>query len=85
MSLSRRQPSRKQSAVMASSLSLLFLTFISLICLCPLNAAAAEKSEYGTVIGIGEYFSNATSIPRGVPDTNGGIDLGTTYVKKKWS
>ncbi|KII84135.1 hypothetical protein PLICRDRAFT_46498 [Plicaturopsis crispa FD-325 SS-3] len=48
---------------MASSLSLLFLAFIALVCLCPVSVRAEEetnasKSEYGTVIG---------------------IDLGTTY------
>jgi heat shock protein 5 len=44
---------------MASSLSLLFVAFIALICLCPVSVKADEvngnkKTEYGTVIGIGE-------------------------------
>jgi heat shock protein 5 len=48
---------------MASSLSLLVIAFLALICLCPVSVTADEgngnkKAEYGTVIG---------------------IDLGTTY------
>jgi len=58
-----RRPTRIQSRRMASSLSLLLLAFIALICLCPVSVKADEangnkKLEYGTVIG---------------------IDLGTTY------
>jgi heat shock protein 5 len=47
---------------MASSLSLLLIAFLALICLCPISVKADEpngnkKPEYGTVIGIGESLS----------------------------
>jgi heat shock protein 5 len=47
---------------MASSLSLLLVAFLALICLCPISVKADEangnkKLEYGTVIGIGESLS----------------------------
>ena len=59
MSRLPRRPTRTQSRRMASSLSLLLFAFIALICLCPVSVTADEtngnkKSEYGTVIGIGE-------------------------------
>jgi endoplasmic reticulum chaperone BiP len=59
MSRLPRRPTRTQSRRMASSLSLLLLAFIALICLCPVSVKADEangnkKLEYGTVIGIGE-------------------------------
>jgi endoplasmic reticulum chaperone BiP len=59
MSRLPRRPTRTQSRRMASSLSLLVLAFLALICLCPVSVRADEangnkKAEYGTVIGIGE-------------------------------
>ena len=62
MSRLPRRPTRKQSRRMASSLSLFVIAFIALICLCPVSVTADEtngnkKSEYGTVIGIGESLS----------------------------
>jgi hypothetical protein len=45
--------------IMVSSLSLLVIAFLALICLCPIfvkadNANGSKKAEYGPVIGIGE-------------------------------
>ena len=59
MSRLSRRPTRTQSRRMASSLSLLVIAFIALICLCPVSVTADEgngnkKAEYGTVIGIGK-------------------------------
>ncbi|KAH9834447.1 heat shock protein 70 [Rhodofomes roseus] len=53
MSLARR-PTRSQSRRVVSSISLLFLAFVALLCLCPVAVSADEdkRSEYGTVIGI---------------------------------
>jgi hypothetical protein len=56
-----RRPSQKQSRHILSSLSVLALVFILLICLCPPAVVAREpieepsgtKGNYGTVIGIG--------------------------------
>lgn len=48
----------KVSRRLASSLSLLIVEFIALICLCHASVkaddAASKKAEYGTVIGIGK-------------------------------
>lgn len=52
----RRSTASKSARRVAASVPLLILAFIAIICLCPVNvkAAADDKSEYGTVIGIGE-------------------------------
>ncbi|THH07204.1 hypothetical protein EW145_g3548 [Phellinidium pouzarii] len=49
-----RRPSRTNARRVASSVSLLCLAFIALICLCPVSVSADEdkRAEYGTVIGI---------------------------------
>jgi len=55
MPLSRlhRRPTQAQSGRLFSSLSLFFVAFIAVLCLCPSVAQAEDaKSEYGTVIGI---------------------------------
>ncbi|KAH9929470.1 heat shock protein 70 family [Fomitopsis serialis] len=53
MSLPRR-PSRSQSRRVVSSISLLFIALVAILCLCPVAVSADEdkRSEYGTVIGI---------------------------------
>ncbi|KAF7362090.1 Heat shock protein 70 [Mycena venus] len=52
----RRRPSRTQTRNAISSFSLVFLTVLAIICLCPVATQAQEhgdhRSEYGTVIGI---------------------------------
>lgn len=77
---SPHRPSRAKSRLLASSLSLVFLAFFALICLCPAVSAQddVKKSEYGTVIGIGmcTYLSQIPS-----NNTHQSLaDLGTTYV-----
>ncbi|KAG6331821.1 hypothetical protein ID866_7266 [Astraeus odoratus] len=54
MSRHHRRPSRARSRTLVSSLSLLFLAFVAVLCLCPPAAAqdSGKRSEYGTVIGI---------------------------------
>ncbi|KDQ54535.1 hypothetical protein JAAARDRAFT_49176 [Jaapia argillacea MUCL 33604] len=52
MSRFSRRPSRSHSRRVVSGLSLVFLAFIALLCLCPTVSAEDKKSEYGTVIGI---------------------------------
>ncbi|CAL1697967.1 unnamed protein product [Somion occarium] len=49
-----RRPTKSQSRRLASSLSLVFLAFLALLCLCPVGVRAEEqdKNAYGTVIGI---------------------------------
>ena len=54
---SARRPTRRQSRTLLGSMSLLFFTIFALILLCPVAVNAADedkKSEFGTVIGIGE-------------------------------
>ncbi|KAL5498169.1 KAR2 [Sanghuangporus vaninii] len=50
----RPAPTRTHARRVASTVSLLCLAFIALICLCPLSARADDdaRSEYGPVIGI---------------------------------
>ncbi|TFK69787.1 heat shock protein 70 [Pluteus cervinus] len=52
-----RRPTRAQSKRMFSTLSICLFALLALITLCPPAVAAEEdpKSEYGTVIGIGDY------------------------------
>ncbi|KAJ2931321.1 hypothetical protein H1R20_g5861, partial [Candolleomyces eurysporus] len=47
-----RRPTRKQSATILGSASVLFFLFVSVILLCPVATNASEVPEYGTVIGI---------------------------------
>ncbi|GBE87109.1 78 kDa glucose-regulated protein [Sparassis crispa] len=49
-----RRPTRTQSRRLVSSLSLVFLTLVALLLLCPVSANAQDdkKADYGTVIGI---------------------------------
>ncbi|KAJ6602174.1 heat shock protein 70 [Mycena sp. CBHHK59/15] len=50
---SHRRPTRAQSRNAISSFSLIFLTVLAIICLCPVATQAQEpRSQYGTVIGI---------------------------------
>lgn len=54
---SARHPTRRQSRNLLGSMSLVLFTVLALILLCPVAVNAADedkKSEYGTVIGIGE-------------------------------
>ena len=54
MSRLPRRPSRPRARNVAASVSLLFVALLAIILLCPVNVKAQdEKSEYGTVIGIG--------------------------------
>jgi endoplasmic reticulum chaperone BiP len=48
------RPSRTQARRVASTLSLVCLLFLAVLCLCPAAATAADdkRAEYGTVIGI---------------------------------
>ncbi|KAJ7039203.1 heat shock protein 70 [Mycena alexandri] len=52
----RHRPTRTQTRNAISSFSLIFLTFLAILCLCPVATRAHEpvdrRSEYGTVIGI---------------------------------
>ncbi|KAJ7350301.1 heat shock protein 70 family [Mycena albidolilacea] len=52
----RRRPTRTQARYAISSFSLVFLTVLAIICLCPVATQAHEqgdhRNEYGTVIGI---------------------------------
>lgn len=59
MSLPRR-PTRSQSRRVVSSVSLLLLALVAILCLCPVavNADEDKRAEYGTVIGIGESLSS---------------------------
>ncbi|KAI6019004.1 hypothetical protein BKA83DRAFT_1642210 [Pisolithus microcarpus] len=54
MALHHRRPSRARSRHLVSSLSLLFVAFVAVLCFCSPVAAqeSGKKSEYGTVIGI---------------------------------
>ena len=58
-----RRPSRTTARRVASSVSLLCLAFVALICLYPLAAKADEVSlpKYGTVIGSGRFFYMTSS------------------------
>ena len=60
---SARRPTRRQSRNLLGSMSLAFFTIFALILLCPVavNADEDKKSEYGTVIGIGQYIPTSTS------------------------
>ena len=60
-----RRPTRLQSRRVVSSLSLIFLALVAILCLCPVavNADEDKRSEYGTVIGIGESLSSAYARP----------------------
>ena len=53
---SARRPTRRQSRNLLGSMSLVLFTVLALILLCPVSVNADEdkKSEFGTVIGIGE-------------------------------
>ena len=53
---SARHPTRRQSRNLLGSMSLVFFTIFALILLCPVavNADEDKKSEFGTVIGIGQ-------------------------------
>jgi len=56
---STRRPTRRQSRNLLGSMSLVFFTIFALILLCPVAVNAADedkKSEFGTVIGIGQYM-----------------------------
>lgn len=80
MTSPHRRPLRVKSRRMASSLTLILFAFVALICLCPATSAqeSGKKSEYGTVIGIGQYFHPSSAA---IILTNSlFIDLGTTYV-----
>ena len=50
-----RRPTKSQARRFASTLSFLFVAALAVLCLCPVASVRAEenKSEYGTVIGIG--------------------------------
>ncbi|KAJ7128924.1 heat shock protein 70 family [Mycena crocata] len=52
----RRRPTRTQTRKAISTFSLIFLTVLAIICLCPVATRAQEhgegRGEYGTVIGI---------------------------------
>ncbi|KAJ7502823.1 heat shock protein 70 family [Mycena galericulata] len=51
----RHRPTRTQTRRAISSFAAVFLTVLAIICLCPVATQAQEhRSEYGTVIGIGE-------------------------------
>ncbi|KAI5985101.1 heat shock protein 70 family [Pisolithus albus] len=54
MALHHRRPSRARPRHLVSSLSLLFVAFVAVLCFCSPVAAqeSGKKSEYGTVIGI---------------------------------
>jgi len=54
---SARRPTKRQSRNLLGSMSLVFFTIFALILLCPVSVNADEdkKSEFGTVIGIGQY------------------------------
>jgi len=56
---SRRHPTRTQSTNLISSLTLALFLLISVILLCPVATKANEQTrpEYGTVIGIGAFYS----------------------------
>ena len=56
---SRRHPTRKQSTNLLASLSFTLFLLISIILICPVATKADEQSrpEYGTVIGIGAFYS----------------------------
>jgi hypothetical protein len=57
-----RRPTRTQARRVASTLSILFLAFIAILCLCPVGASAQasdNKEEYGTVIGIGKHYGSS--------------------------
>lgn len=60
MSRLPRRPSRTNARRVASSVSLLCLALIALICLCPLSVKADDEKEYGTVIGIGTWPSHSS-------------------------
>ncbi|PPQ93653.1 hypothetical protein CVT25_012712 [Psilocybe cyanescens] len=50
---SRRHPTRSQSTTFLTSLSFVFLIFLSIVLLCPVAVKAKDSSlDYGTVIGI---------------------------------
>ena len=55
---SARRPTRRQSRNFLGSMSLLFFTIFALVLLYPVavNADEDKKSEFGTVIGIGQYI-----------------------------
>ncbi|KAJ7782906.1 Hsp70 protein-domain-containing protein [Mycena metata] len=57
----RHRPTRTQTRNAISSVSLIFLTFLAILCLCPVATQAHEhvdrRAEYGTVIGIGALRS----------------------------
>lgn len=55
---SARRPTRRQSRNILGSMSLVLFTIFALILLCPVavNADEDKKSEFGTVIGIGQYM-----------------------------
>ena len=54
MSRLPRRPTRTRARNVASTLSIVFFALLAVLCLCPV-ANADDKSEYGTVIGIGEF------------------------------
>lgn len=55
--LTKKQKVSNHQRQLLSSVSILFLAILSIILLCPLAVSASdEKSEYGTVIGIGTYI-----------------------------
>lgn len=57
MSRLPRRPTRTHARRVAASIPLLIVAFLALILLCPVNVKAQDdKSEYGTVIGIGEWW-----------------------------
>jgi hypothetical protein len=54
----RSRPTRTQARRVASTLSILFIALIAILCLCPVGVRADDnKEEYGTVIGIGQYIA----------------------------
>ena len=57
MSRLPRRPTRTHARRVAASIPLLIVALFALILLCPVNVKAQDdKSEYGTVIGIGEWW-----------------------------
>jgi len=74
-----RRPTRRQSRNLLGSMSLVFFTIFALILLCPVAVNAADedkRSEYGTVIGIGQYLPTFPSCSQQLTNLT---DLGTTY------
>ncbi|KAJ6495607.1 heat shock protein 70 family [Mycena vitilis] len=57
----RRRPTRTQTRNAISSFSLIFLTVLAIICLCPVATQAREqvdhRAAYGTVIDLGTTYS----------------------------